>query len=458
MQVEVGLQHLQVPARQAAAGGRHRAGLARQLDRVFRRPECGRPDRRARLDHRRAELPRLRPCRQQPPERQAQVAEVPRLLSRHVGAHAAREDDAVDVREVVRHVGQEQFPRRVRPPRPGDGRDQQVGHVRRDPFQRLGRGGIPRRKRRAGGRRQVAARRFCPDDPAVLDRDQPPAEVQRRRPSDRAPVGQRQLRRAAPDVDVQDARLPVVADLRRARSVGRQHRLHVVAGGRGQEVAPLPRHDFGDGLGVLAAQRLARQDHHAGVDVGGPDRRFGIGVVDDRAERLGVDLGFAAERREADRRGVGGLAVDDHVARGMAVGLPLQVDGRKDDLRAGRADVDPDRGQGDVVPQPDRILLQRAGVDVVVVVIGVPVVVVRVEVAEHVVVDRVTPGAGDGGVGGGAAGLRRSVVGIVVVGQCAFLYADRRSIDGTIARSYRPHNVKSCTVPPGVSAIREGTP
>ena len=91
--------------------------------------------------------------------------------------------------------------------------------------------------------------------------------------------------------------------------------------------------------------------------------------------------------READRRFIGGLAVHDYIAAGQAVGHALQVDGREDHLGAGRADVDSDRGQRHVVALPDRVVLQRAGVDVVMIVIGVAVVIMRVEVAEHVIVD-----------------------------------------------------------------------
>ena len=54
---------------------------------------------------------------------------------------------------------------------------------------------------------------------------------------------------------------------RGAGAVARQHRLHVVAGGGGDEIAALLGQQAGDRLGVVAAQRLAGEDHHAGVDV-----------------------------------------------------------------------------------------------------------------------------------------------------------------------------------------------
>ena len=62
----------------------------------------------------------------------------------------------------------------------------------------------------------------------------------------------------------------------------------------------------------------------------------------------------------------------------------------EDHLRAGRADVDADAGQRDVVGDPERIVLDRpVAIEIVVVVIGVAVVDMREIGAKRVVGERV---------------------------------------------------------------------
>ena len=81
-----------------------------------------------------------------------------------------------------------------------------------------------------------------------------------------------------------------------------------VAGGGAHELPALLGKDGGDVFGIVAAQRLAGQDHHAGVDVVGMDARGRIRVVDDRAERPVIDPVLARVRREPHRRLMEGLA------------------------------------------------------------------------------------------------------------------------------------------------------
>ena len=99
--------------------------------------------------------------------------------------------------------------------------------------------GIAHGKRHAGGGGVVAAGRLGADHPAVLAGDQPAADMQRCRPQHLAVVAQRQLGGAAADIEIEDARLSLMAGLGGTGAVGRQHRLHVVAGGGGDEIAAL---------------------------------------------------------------------------------------------------------------------------------------------------------------------------------------------------------------------------
>ena len=214
--------------------------------------------------------------------------------------------------------------------------------------------------------------RVEPDDAAVVVHDlQPAADVHRRRGEHAAALEQGELRRAAADVHVQDPQAAVVGGLRRPRAVGGEHRLHVVPGGGRHELAAPLGEDAGDGLGVAAAQRLAGEDHDAGVDLLRTDPGLAVRAVDDRAERLGVDPLGAGVRREGHGGAVHGVAADDDVAAGQLLADAAQVQPGEHDLGAGAPDVHADAVQGDVVLLPDRVVLEReVGVVVVVVVVG----------------------------------------------------------------------------------------
>ena len=209
-------------------------------------------------------------------------------------------------------------------------------------------------------------------------------------------LDQAELGGAAADVDVEDALALVAGNPRGAGAVGGQHRFHVMAGGGGDEFAALLGQDRGDALRVLAPQRLAGEDDHAGIDVVGMQFGGGIGVVDDGAELGVVDALLALVGRQRDRRLEQGLAGDDVVAAGQILGEAAQMHAREDDLRARRADVDADRGQRDIVLAPERIVLERDFVVfeiviVVVVVVGVFAVLMHEVLAVKVVGESMAP-------------------------------------------------------------------
>ena len=124
------------------------------------------------------------------------------------------------------------------------------------------------------------------------------------------------LRGAAADVYIEERRRQVVRDLGRARAVGGEHGLHVVPGRRADEFAAHLRKHVGDRFGVLAAQRLAREDHRSGVDIVGMHARYLVSRVDDSPDSPIVDALLAEIGRQRDRRLVNGLAVDHEVAAG----------------------------------------------------------------------------------------------------------------------------------------------
>ncbi len=286
-----------------------------------------------------------------------------------------------------------------------DRSDERVRHPLRDLVHGRARHHVAALPFEPGLLREMCAGRIEAHDALLaIDHQQAPADVHRGG-GDHAPVlDQAKLGRAAADVHVENARLPVVRHARGSGAVGGEHRLHVVPRGRADEFAALLRDDPGDRFGVLAAQRFAGQNHHAGVDVVGVQPRAVVRVVDDRAEARLVDALLARVRRERDGRLVQRLARRDDVAARKVLAEPAQLELGEDHLRAGGADVDPDAAQRHVIGDPERVLLERTGIlEVVVVVIGV--LAFRVHVVEPLSVQVVVQAVRARGLG-------------VVVGHC----------------------------------------
>ncbi len=152
--------------------------------------------------------------------------------------------------ELGDRLGQiERGQRRRQRPHPDRG-DERIGHVCSDLVERGGR----RRGRLCASGSPPARRDAAPAGssrtmrPSCIDHLQPAADVNGGGRNDPAVLDQRELGGAAADVDVEDALALVGGYARGAGAVGREHRLHVMAGGRGDEVAALLRQQAGDRL------------------------------------------------------------------------------------------------------------------------------------------------------------------------------------------------------------------
>ncbi len=271
----------------------------------------------------------------------------------------------------------------------GQRHHQRVGHGLGDLIELRGGHRIAAGPRKARLPRMEATRRVEPHDAAVVvDHLQSPADVNGGGRDDAALFQDGELGRAATDVDVEDALVLVVRDPRRARAVGRQHRLHVVAGSGGDEVAALLGQEPRDRLGVLAPQRLAGEDDHAGIDVLRLDAGSRVGLIDDGGERAVVDALVALIRRERHRRLIERFARHHVVAAGQILAVAAQIDAGEDHLRAGGPDVDPDAHQRHMVLDPDRVVFQplvRVELEMVVIVVGVAIVLMHEIPAEQVI-------------------------------------------------------------------------
>ena len=302
----------------------------------------------------------------------------------------------------VRHIGRRRVPRQRG--------DEGIRHAFRDGIEIARRGRVAALPGKAGTPGVIFPGRVEPDDAAALDHLEPAAHMHRRGGDHLAVLDHGELGGAAADIDVEDALVRRVRQRRGAGAVGGEHRLHVVPGGGADELAALFRDDAGDRLRVLAPQRLAGEDHRAGIDGIGVDARGVIGIVDDGAEPGLVDVLLAAIGGERDGRLEQGLPRHHEIAARQVLAEPSQVDAREDHLGPGRADVDADAGQGHMVLDPDRVILERDLVGEIVVVIGIAVMGVLEVDAIDMVGQRVTFGLGI--IGLRHRGLRRDKEGL----------------------------------------------
>src|SRR5437773_893209 len=229
------------------------------------------------------------------------------------------------------------------------------------------------------------------DAPPFVDDQQPAPHVHGGGGDHFPPLDKGKLGRAAADVDVEYALSRVMGYAGGPRAEGREHRFHVVAGGRADEVPALLRENARDGLGVFAPQGFAGQDHYPGVDVVRVQPGIGKGPVDNGSQLGIVDQLLAPIRSEGDRGLEQRLAGNDEVTARELLSHAPQVDAGKNDLRPRGADIDPDASQGDMVLDPQGVVLETAVrlVVIVVVVSLVSVVAVIVIAAVKVVLQRV---------------------------------------------------------------------
>src|SRR5262245_45501644 len=323
------LQHLQVLARQQVAGARDVDGVAGELHAVLGCSDRGGADTLPGRQQRPRQRAFIEAARDGRAQQLSHVAELAGFPAVDVLADAARDHDAVDASEVLDRVGQVQMLDGVGQGTLADRRNQRIGHPFRDACHFFPRRAVARLPLVARLRREMATGGVEPHDAAlVVDDLQPPADVHRGHADDAAFVHYRQLRGAAADVDIEYALVLVVRDARRARPVGGKHRFQVVAGGGAYEFAAFLGEQRRDRLGVLPAQRLPGQDHHAGIDLVGMQPGLRVGLVDDFRQPLVVDPFLVAVRSELDRRLEQGFARNHAIAAGEVLAEPAQVDAR----------------------------------------------------------------------------------------------------------------------------------
>ena len=301
--------HLQVLARQQHPGLGNEGGVSTQLHAVLGRSQHRGADALARLQQRPRQRPRIQPVADRLAEQLAEVTEIARLAAVDVLADAARKHDAVEPTERRQRVGQQQLVDVAFGEPLLHDSHQRVGHGLCHPLQLRALDHASDLPVEACSQGMAAAGRIKPGDAAgVVHHQQPAAQVDGGGGLQFALVDQAELAGAAADVDVEDSGRVVERAPRRARTVHRQHALHVVAGGGADELAALLGQDRCDRLRVLAPQGFAGEDHCAGVDVVGMQSGAGIRLLDDLPERRDVDQRVALVGGQRVRRLVQRLA------------------------------------------------------------------------------------------------------------------------------------------------------
>ncbi len=176
-------------------------------------------------------------------------------------------------------------------------------------LQRMAVGGVAQLPGKAGLVGMVLTGRIETHDlVCLIHNQQPAADVHCGGAQHLAAFQQRQLGRAAADIDIQHALAQIMRGARRAGSIGGEHRFHMVSGRGTDEFAALVGQQVRNGLRVLAPQRFAGENHGAGIDLVRMQAGRVIGLVNDRPERTLVDAGLALIRSERNRRLVQRLA------------------------------------------------------------------------------------------------------------------------------------------------------
>src|SRR5262249_49225489 len=392
------LQHLEIPAWQQDARVGDIDGVARELHAVLRCAQRGRAYALAGWEEWPGQGGAVGLAAQREGEEASHVAEIARLPLIQVFGDAPRKHDAGYALQIRKGIGQVQtFQNRGQ--RPGsDAAEQGVRHAVRDTRYCFRRRDIAAAPTVTGLRRKVASGGVEPHDALIrVYYLQAPSDVYRSRCGYPPVLDHCELRGAASDVDIEQALPRLVGCRRGAGAVGGERGLHMMPRGRAHELPALIGQQAGDGFCVLAPQCLARQDHHARVDIVRMQSGLLVRGVDDGAQSRLVDALLALVRRKRDRRLEQRFPRDHEIAAGKVFREPPQIQPREDDLRAGGSDIDAYADQGNVILQPQRVLFGGAcAVEVIVVVIRGFVAVVRMVVVfpVAVVLERMRPPPG----------------------------------------------------------------
>ena len=65
------------------------------------------------------------------------------------------------------------------------------------------------------------------------------------------------------------------------------------------------------------------------------------------------------------------------------------MDGRENDLGSRRSNVDSNGGERNIIAQPNWIIFQQTGINIIVIMVRITIMIMRIKVTEHVIINRV---------------------------------------------------------------------
>ena len=131
--------------------------------------------------------------------------------------------------------------------------DQSTCHASSNLIHCFSRNGLAKLKIMTGSFGMKPTRRIQPHDLAIINGNQPPANIQRRRPDNFPAIQQCQFGRATADINIQNTVFLIMAGLGCTRSKGGQHCLHMVTSGCGNKLTALFRNNLGDRRRIITA-------------------------------------------------------------------------------------------------------------------------------------------------------------------------------------------------------------
>ena len=250
--------------------------------------------------------------------------------------------------------------------------NERIGHPRRDALDvvladLLARGPVATRQSRQAPAGWIEAGQTR----LPVQHGQTRADLHRRRVKDIPTLDQGQFRGASTDIDVEH-RCPALARrLGRARAIRGKHGLRVVTGRHPEKLlTPLPER-IGDRRDVLPTLRLTCEHNGTGVYGVRIDVGEGVGLVDEAADGLAIDMLLADVRGQHDRRLIHRLVACHTRPTRRLFRESMESHAGEHHLSARGTDVDPDRQLRTIVLDP------RAGRDRIVLATDIGLVVVR---------------------------------------------------------------------------------
>jgi hypothetical protein len=182
--------------------------------------------------------------------------------------------------------------------------------------------------------------------------DQAPAGGNSAGRKDATVLDQRELRRAAADINVEQHSIVSARERHGARAMGRHLTFHVMAGRSADKSTRLIGKQFRDGAGVTAFQCFAGQNDRAAVHLFAVDAGIGVTAADEARKLIDVNRVVGPIGSEQDGRLPENFTADHDEAARQRSRKALEVHVGEHQVGGRRADIDTHGGELDIIRRP----------------------------------------------------------------------------------------------------------